>query len=158
MIGDESVIVNLQITDVHVCIFLWHFRHFSILRKEDTKEIVYIDKDFPNEFAGSKDTHNLRGTSAKAKANTAQCIPQMIEIASNKQYKENFNDKHRLDAKYGWYRYDTRVGIPVFSDAGEIERYNIFRMEVLIRHSHDGKSYLYDVVNIKKETSNPLEQ
>lgn len=50
------------------------------------------------------------------------------------------------------------VGIPVFSDAGEIERYNVFRMELLIRHSHDGKLYLYDVVNIKKETSNPLEQ
>ena len=124
----------------------------------DTKDIVYIDKDFPDEFAGSKDTHNLRGTSAKAKANTAQCIPQMIEIASNKKYKENFNDKHRLDAKYGWYRYDTRVGIPLFSDIGEIERYNVFLMELLIRHSHDGKLYLYDVVNIKKETSNPLEQ
>lgn len=46
----------------------------------------------------------------------------------------------------------------MFSDAGEVERYNVFRMELLIRHSHDGKLYLYDVVNIKKETSNPLEQ
>lgn len=46
----------------------------------------------------------------------------------------------------------------MFSDAGEVERYNVFRMELLIRHSHDGRLYLYDVVNIKKETSNPLEQ
>ena len=48
----------------------------------NTKDIIYIDKDFPDEFAGSKDTHNLRGTSAKAKANTAQCIPQMIGIVN----------------------------------------------------------------------------
>lgn len=124
----------------------------------DSKDIIFIDKDFPDEFAGSRDTYNLRGANAKAKANTAQCIPQMIEIASNKKYQKNFNDKHKLDAKYGWYRYDTRVGIPVFADNGEIERYNIFRMELLIRHAHNRKLYLYDVVNIKKETSNPLEQ
>ena len=36
----------------------------------------------------------------------------------------------------------------------EAERYNRFRATMLIRHSTDGKKYLYDVLDIKKETSN----
>ena len=40
----------------------------------------------------------------------------------------------------------------------ELERYNIFHVEMLVRHDADGKRYLYDVVNIKKETGTPLEQ
>ena len=39
-----------------------------------------------------------------------------------------------------------------------LERFNIFRIEMLIRHAADGSLYLYDMVNIKKETSTPLEQ
>lgn len=34
----------------------------------------------------------------------------------------------------------------------------MFHAELVIRHSEDGKFYLYDVINIKKETSTPLEQ
>lgn len=94
----------------------------------------------------------------KVKANAAQGIPQLIETASGKRYKENFADKHGKDAKYGWYRYDSRFGLPVYADDGEIERYNIFRVEMLIRHAEDNKMYLYDLVNIKKETSTPHEQ
>ncbi len=28
---------------------------------------------------------------------------------------------------------------------------------MIIRHANDGKKYLYDVIDIKKETSTPLE-
>ena len=42
--------------------------------------------------------------------------------------------------------------------SGDLERFNIFRIEMLIRHAADGNLYLYDMVNIKKETSTPLEQ
>ena len=124
----------------------------------ETKDIIYIAKDFPYEFAGSRDTHNLRGTAAKAKANVAQVVPDIICKAVNKKFKENKNSKHNIDAKYGWYRYDTRVAIPVFSEDEEVDRYNIFHMEMLIRHGHDGNLYLYDLINIKKETSNPPRQ
>lgn len=30
--------------------------------------------------------------------------------------------------------------------------------ELIIRHAADHKLYLYDIINIKKETSTPLEQ
>lgn len=56
------------------------------------------------------------------------------------------------DAKNGWYRYDTRFALPVYGDDGNIERYNIFRGRLLIRHASSGKKYLYDILEIKKET------
>ena len=39
---------------------------------------------------------------------------------------------------------------------GEIERYNVFHVYLIVRHDADGKKYLYDIIKIKKETSNPL--
>ena len=54
---------------------------------------------------------------------------------------------------YGWYRYSSRFALPVFGEDGEITRYNVFNVIMIIRHARDGKKYLYDIINIKKETS-----
>lgn len=124
----------------------------------DSAEAVYVGSEFADEYSGSRDTARLKGTLAKAKANAAQGIPELIETASNQRYKENLNPKHQKNAKYGWYRYDSRFGLPVYGENGDLERYNIFHVEMLIRHDVDGKWYLYDVVNIKKEMGTPLEQ
>lgn len=124
----------------------------------ESSDFVYIGKEFADEFSNSEDTIRLNGTLAKAKANASSGVPELIEIASNKRFKENLTNKHRKDAKYGWYRYDSRFALPVYNNDGSAERYNIFRVEMLIRHDTDGKLYLYDIVNIKKETSTPLEQ
>ena len=35
----------------------------------------------------------------------------------------------------------------------EVGRYNVFRIIMVVRHAEDGKMYLYDIMNIKKETS-----
>ncbi len=35
----------------------------------------------------------------------------------------------------------------------EIERYNVFRAIMLVRHAEDNRLYLYDIMKIKKETS-----
>lgn len=125
---------------------------------DDTKDFVYIGKDLADEYTGSKYTEKLKGTLAKAKANASQGIPEMIEIATGKRFKENFAKKHNTNAKYGWYRYDTRFALPVYAQDQSIERYNVFYVELLLRHASDGKMYLYDLINIKKETSTPLEQ
>ena len=122
-----------------------------------TGDIIYIEKDLPDEYAGSKYTYSLKGAVAKAKANAAQGIPELIEIATGKHYKENDGEKHMWNARYGWYRYDSRFALPVYRDNGEVERYNIFHASMLMRHDNDGKLYLYDILDIKKETSNPLE-
>lgn len=118
----------------------------------ETAEKIYIGTDLADEFSWSKDTKQLKGTLAKAKANAAQGIPELIEVACNKRYQENMKEKHCLNAKKGWYRYTSNFALPVYDDFENIQRYNIFRIEMLVRHSSDGKMYLYDMVNIKKRT------
>lgn len=124
----------------------------------ENAEKIYIGADFPNEFSHSKDTKSLKGTNAKAKANVSQAIGELVRIATNKSYAEDFNNKHKSKAKKGWYRYDSRFALPVYTEAGDLERYNIFSVRLLIRHDIDGKMYLYDVLRTKKETGKPLEQ
>ena len=51
-------------------------------------------------------------------------------------------------------KYMSRFALPVFDSSGEIERYNIFQVVMIVRHAEDGKMYLYDMMDIKKETSN----
>lgn len=64
--------------------------------------------------------------------------------------------QRRINAANGWYRYDSRFALPVYDESEEVERYNVFHASMLIRHANDGKMYLYDVLDIKKETSNPF--
>lgn len=122
-----------------------------------TQDVIYIGSDLPSEYSGSIYTKKLNGTVAKAKANAAQGIPELLEISEGKHFRENIGDKHNWNARHGWYRYDSRFALPVYSDNGEVERYNIFHASMIIRHANDGKKYLYDILDIKKETSTPLE-
>jgi hypothetical protein len=124
---------------------------------EQSDEAIYIGSDLPNEYTGSEYTYKLKGATAKAKANASQGIPEMLEIAKGGNFRENKEEKHNRNAKYGWYRYDSRFALPVYDENGTVERYNVFHASLIIRHSEDGKKYLYDVIDIKKETSNPLE-
>ena len=121
---------------------------------DKTSDMVYIGSDFPDEYAHSNYTMILKGANAKAKANAAQGLPEIIEIATQKTHKDNYKEKHNKDAKYGWYKYMSRFALPVFNNTGEIERYNVFQVVMIVRHAEDGKMYLYDIINIKKETSN----
>lgn len=120
----------------------------------ESNDLIYIGTDFPDEYAFSEYTTSLKGMNAKAKANAAQGIPELVEIAIQKKYKKNRKKKHKKDAKYGWYRYVSRFALPVCDDEGEIVGYNVFHVIMVIRHDKNGKMYLYDLVNIKKETSN----
>jgi len=124
----------------------------------ETDEIIYIGSDLPDEYTGSNYTKHLKGTVAKAKANAAQALPEMIEIATNPIREDNKKDKHNRHAKNGWYRYDTRFALPIYLENGELEKYNIFSARLLIRHAASGKKYLYDVLEIKKETSKSCQE
>ncbi len=156
--GNKIVVINdivfkgrrsIQWEDVEKYVKQYVGDIFSIA---EDNEIIYIGSELPSEYAGSVYTKKLKGATAKAKANAAQVIPEMIEMATNGIFEENHKSKHGRDAKYGWYRYDTRFALPVYGNDGNIERYNIFRGRLLIRHASSGKKYLYDIVEIKKET------
>ena len=123
----------------------------------DTNELIYIGSDFPDEYSHSKDTKVLRGPNEYAKANASVAIRELIQIAANKTFSENKKSKHSSKAKYGWYRYDTRFAVPKYNNDGELTGYNIFKGRMVIRHAQDNKLYLYDILRIKKETSEPHE-
>ncbi|MBU5480991.1 hypothetical protein [Blautia sp. MSJ-19] len=155
--GDKIVVINDIIfkgrrkicwNDVEAYLQQYVGEFYSIA---DTKEIVYIGTDLPDEYANSNYTHRLKGTSAKAKANAAQAIPEMIEIAVGKYYEENRKEKHAKDAKYGWYKYESKFALPVYGREGNIERYNIFNALMVMRCSKEHKMYLYDIIEIKKK-------
>ena len=92
-----------------------------------SNEKVYIGADFPKEYAGSAYTYSLKGANVKAKANAVQGIPEMIEIATGGNCKENDENKHSRNAKFGWYRYDSFFAIPVHDNEGEVDYYNVFQ-------------------------------
>lgn len=92
-------------------------RNVSVIQDIDGNN---IGDDLPSEYSGSKYTHSIKGTNAKAKANAVQGIPEMIEIAVGKHFRENKESKHWRNAMYGWYRYDSRFAIPVYRDDEEV--------------------------------------
>ena len=118
---------------------------------EDTKDLIYIGPDLPDEYTHSNYTMLLRGTNAKAKANAAQGIPEMLLTANEREFEVNRKDKHSKNAKYGWYSYVARFALPVYAENGNTERYNVFRAIMLVRHAEDDKLYLYDIIKIKKK-------
>lgn len=146
---------SIDWNEVEECLKEYVGEYFEII---ETSEKVYIGTDFPDEFSHSKDTKSLKGANMKAKANIVSAIKNIVEIASDRIEYPDYNNKHGSKAKFGWYRYDTRFGIPVYGKNGELERYNIFATRMLVRCDADGKLYLYDLVRTKKETSKPLEQ
>ena len=73
------------------------------------------------------------------------------KISENGSYIENKNQKHNLDAKYGWYRYDSRFAIAIYNNDNEVERYNVYKVRMIIRCDADGKKYLYDMINTINE-------
>ena len=118
---------------------------------DEIDELVYIGKDFPDEYAHSKYSHGIHGTIAKAKANLVQAIPQLIQSANNCSYDINKEKKHQLDAYNGWYRCIIRFTLPICNDKEKIVGKNKFQGRMLLRCNQDKKLYLYDIIDIKKE-------
>lgn len=119
---------------------------------DETENFVYIGTDFPDEYANSQYSAKAFGTIGKAKANAAQVIPELVSIATNMVFRENTEEKHCSNAKYGWYRCTIRFSLPTCDDKGNVVGRNYFQGRMIIRCDADGRKYLYDIIDIKKET------
>ena len=64
----------------------------------------------------------------------------------------NLKDKHAADASGGWFYGEVHFSIPITDDKKKIVGSNSFRGRMIMRQSNDGKRYLYDIIDIKKET------
>lgn len=112
---------------------------------------VYIGKDLPGEYKGSEYTHRLNRSTRQVKMQAATNLDEMLLLAENGEWRENVKDRHKQDAKNGWYRYSTRFALPVLDIKKAVDHYTVYSGTLLIRNDADGKSYLYDLLDIKKE-------
>lgn len=119
---------------------------------------VYIGEDLPAEYTQSEYTKRLLKNSPatlKAKNRAPGALGDMIEIASGRRW-EKTKHTHNKDAKFGMYRYNSRFAFAVNGGNGT-PNVHAYDVELLIRNASDGKKYLYDIVNIKKNTAYAVE-
>lgn len=111
---------------------------------------VYLGEDLPGEYAYSKSAENLPVKDKLAKGRAVTGLQEIVENAKNRRWEPNKKEKHNLDAKYGFYRYDTNFS---FEHNGKEQ---IYSATILIRNDANGKKYLYDILNLKKIGNNLL--
>lgn len=70
---------------------------------------------------------------------------------------ENLKVKNNKRASKGWYRYMTRFALPVIENEKYISHYNIYMATLVVRVDRKGALHLYDVINVKKESTEPFE-
>ena len=66
----------------------------EIIENKQTKKKIEIGTKFADEYTGSKYSEHIRGARAKAKANAAQGIRELVESAANKIHSENKKSKN----------------------------------------------------------------
>lgn len=119
---------------------------------DENDEVIYIGTDFPDEYAHSNYNKKALGTIGKAKANASQIIPELIVTATNINFRQNNAEKHNKNAKYGWYRCTVYFTLPITDENKNVIGKNKYQGRMIIRCDVDGKKYLYDIIDIKKET------
>jgi hypothetical protein len=112
---------------------------------------VYVGKDLPGEYRSSEYSKNLRKSIREVKMQAATNLDELLLLAENGEWRENVKPKHAEDAKNGWYRYDAKFAVPILNAKKAIDHYTVYGGTLLIRNDADGKSYLYDLVDIEKK-------
>lgn len=112
---------------------------------------VYIGKDLPSEYKGSEYTLGMNRALREVKMQAATNLDEMLLLAESGEWRENVKDKHRRDAQNGWYRYETQFAVPVLDAKKAVDHYTVYSGTLLIRNDADGKSYLYDMIDVEKK-------
>jgi len=76
----------------------------------------------------------------------------LIVTATNISFRQNDAEKHNKNAKHGWYRCTVYFTLPITDENKKIIGKNEYQGRMIIRCYADGKKYLYDIIDIKKET------
>lgn len=112
---------------------------------------VYVGKDLPGEYRSSEYTKSMLSKLRDVKMQAATNLDEMLLLAENGEWRENVKPKHAKDARNGWYRYDTEFAIPILNAKKAVDHYTVYGGTLLIRNDADGKSYLYDLLNVQKK-------
>ena len=90
----------------------------------------------------------------KVKNQSVKNFEEIIEIADNRRWEKSIKNKHKVDAKYGFYKYDSKVARPIYDAQKNVTGYKTYDVELVIRNDADGKSYLYDIQKITESSDN----
>lgn len=112
---------------------------------------VYVGKDLPGEYKSSEYTKTMKPALRKIKMQAATNLDEMLLLAENGEWRENVKPKHSKDAQNGWYRYDTQFAVSILNAKKAIDHYTVYGGTLLIRNDADGKSYLYDLLDVEKK-------
>ena len=115
---------------------------------KESGQKIYFSKDLVGEYTYSNSTKNMSITNKLAKGRVVVGLKEVINNARDRIWEPNKKEKHKVDAKYGFYRYNTSFSF----EYNGIEQ--IYSGILLIRNDENGKKYLYDILNIKKIGSN----
>lgn len=66
---------------------------------------IYIGKDLLGEYTYSKYTKSLNNTGKLIKGNLIVNLKDIINNCNRKQFSKNRKTKHKIDGKYGFYKY-----------------------------------------------------
>jgi hypothetical protein len=114
---------------------------------------VYIGEELPNEYTQSEYTKQLLKRNKKilnAKNQSVQSLGEIIEIATERSWDKNRKLKHNTGAKYGFYKYSSKIALPKYDSQRKIIGSNLFDIELVIRNDANGRKYLYDIQKIEK--------
>lgn len=110
----------------------------------ETSNNIYIDKKTMNEFTYSKYTKKRPNDIKYVKCILSHYIEELFLNANNKAFVNHKKDKHKKDAKYGFYEYNVKFS--VLQNKKEV----MYTCTLLVRNDANGKKYLYDILDIKK--------
>lgn len=101
----------------------------------------------------------MGGKTIKEKKNEPEIV---FDKCGRKRVQINniiFSSKRRIDwtnvekyLKQYIGRYTIRFSMPICNEKGDYVGRNNFQGRMIVRHDSDGKKYLYDIIDIKKET------
>jgi len=155
---EDSGLSNKQLMN-HTAVAEYIARHIGeVYTIIESGQKVYIGEDLPGEYTHSKYTDSLRERSPqllKAKNKATSDLGLLIETATNRKWEKTKHDQNK-DAKYGMYRYSTSFAFPAKDRAGNVLNVHAYDAKLLIRNASDGKKYLYDIVDIKKNTASAI--
>ena len=109
-----------------------------------TSNTILIDDKTANEYIYSCYTRWSKTNMKYVKCILANYIKELFMNANNKNFINKKKEKHKIDAKYGFYKYGAKFSIV------DNDKETTYSCSLLVRNDANGKKYLYDILDIKK--------
>ncbi len=109
-----------------------------------TSNTILIDDKTANEYIYSCYTRWSKTDMKYVKCILSNYIKELFMNASSKSFVNKKKEKHKIDAKYGFYKYGVKFSIV------DNDKETIYTCSLLVRNDANGKKYLYDILDIKK--------